>query len=29
VIHSINKILTEAQSQYDYAKIAWCEDYIN
>jgi len=28
VIHSINKILTEAQSQYDYTKIAWCEDYI-
>lgn len=29
VIHAINKILTEAQSQYDYAKITWCEDYIN
>ena len=28
VVHSINKLLTEAQSQYDYAKIKWCEDYI-
>jgi hypothetical protein len=28
VIHSINKLLTEAQSQYDYAKIRWCEGYI-
>lgn len=28
VIHAISKILTEAQSQYDYNKITWCEDYI-
>jgi len=29
VVQAINVILSEALSQYDYAKIKWCEDYID
>ena len=29
VIKSINVQLGEALAQYDYAKIAWCHEYIN